>query len=84
MLDLPDNPFFDHQFNDNGYFLTKSIILEICLRHQVYICFFISNTVISDSRLKFAKSRANTKEQCEAELLLFGIYSHSSCENNRT
>ena len=46
--------------------------------------FFISNIFISGSRLKLAKSQANAKDQCEAELLLFRIYSHSSCENNRT
>ena len=50
--------------------------------------FFISNTFISNTRLKLAKNQANAKQQLEAELLLFENYSHSSSmlssKNNRT
>ena len=50
--------------------------------------FFISNTFISNGRLKLAKNEANAKQHTEAELLLFGNYSHSSStlsfKNNRT
>ena len=52
------------------------------------ICaFFISNTFISNARLKLAENQANAKQQPEAELLLFENYSHSlstlSSKNNR-
>ena len=40
--------------------------------------FFISNSFITNTRLKLAKSQANAKQHPEAELLLFGNYSHSS------
>ena len=50
--------------------------------------FFISNTFISNDRLKLAKKQANAKQHPEAELLLFENYSHSSytllSKNNRT
>ena len=39
--------------------------------------FFMSNTFISNIRLKLAKNQANAKQQPEAELLLFEKYSHS-------
>ena len=49
--------------------------------------FFISNTFISNARLKLAKNQANAKQHCEAGLLLFESYSHSlstlSSKNNR-
>ena len=48
-----------------------------------YTVFFISNTFISNSRLKLTKNQAYAKQHPEAELLLFENYSHSSCENNR-
>ena len=49
---------------------------------------FISNTSISNARLKLAKNRANAKQHPEAEAFLFEIYSHfspmlSSKTNNR-
>ena len=44
---------------------------------------FLKATVISNARLKLAKYQANTKQHLEAELLLCGNYSHSSCENNK-
>ena len=50
-----------------------------CLCH-----FFISNTFVSNARLKVAKNQVTAKQHPEAELLLFENYSHSSCENNRT
>ena len=50
--------------------------------------FFISNTFISNAKLKLAKNQANAKQHLEAELLLFENYSHSSStllsKNNRT
>ena len=49
--------------------------------------FFISNTFISNVRLKLAKNQANAKQQPETELLLFEFFSHSSStlssKNNR-
>ena len=53
-----------------------------------YTLFYISNTFISNARLKMAKIQENAKQHPEAELLLFENYSHSSytisCRNNRT
>ena len=50
--------------------------------------FFISNTFISNARLKSAKNQANAKQHPEAELFLFENYSHFlstlSSKNNRT
>ena len=40
--------------------------------------FFISNTFISNARLKLAKNQASAKQYAEAELLLFENYSLSS------
>ena len=39
--------------------------------------FFISNTFISNVRLKLAKTQVNAKQHPEAELLLFQNYSNS-------
>ena len=39
---------------------------------------FISNTFISNVRVKLAKNRGNAKQHLEVELLLFENYSHSS------
>ena len=44
--------------------------------------FFISNTFISNARLKLTKNQANAKQHAEAELLLFGNYSHSSSRHH--
>ena len=58
--------------------------------HDAYLhaFYFISNTFISNARLKIAKSQANAKQHPEAELLLFENYSHSSSmllsKNNMT
>ena len=50
--------------------------------------FFISNTFISNARLKLPINQANAKQQPEAELLLSENYSHSSStlssKNDRT
>ena len=46
--------------------------------------FFISNSYVSNTRLKLAKNQANAKQHPETELLLFENYSHSSCKNNKT
>ena len=40
--------------------------------------FFISNTFISNARLKLAKNQAKTKQNPEAELLQFENYSLAS------
>ena len=40
--------------------------------------FFISNTFISNARLKLAKIQANAKQHPGAKLLLFENYSHFS------
>ena len=42
-----------------------------------YTLFFISNTSVSNARLKLAKNQANAKQYPETELLLFENYSHS-------
>ena len=64
-------------FCDFGaYFLRDSSFL--------YTRFFISNTFISNDRLKLAKNQTNAKQHPEAELLLFENYSHSLSENSRT
>ena len=69
-------------------------LLLVCLGSQSLLYFLqlhaslISNTFISNARLKVAKNQANTKKHPEAELLLFENYSHSSStlssKNNRT
>ena len=50
--------------------------------------FFISNTFISNARLKLAKNQANAKQHLEPEFLLFENYSHCSStlssRNNKT
>ena len=55
--------------------------------HQIKV-FFISNTLVSNGRVKFVKNQANAKEHPEAELLLFENYLHSSStltsKNNST
>ena len=57
------------------------------LRNQLHV-FFISNTLISNTRLKLAENQANGKEHPEAELLIYENYSHSSStlssKNNKT
>ena len=40
-----------------------------------YTLFFISNTFTSNSRLKFGKNQAKSKQHLGAELLLFDNYS---------
>ena len=49
---------------------------------------YLSNTFISNVRLKLAKNEANAKQHPEAELLLFENYSHCSStlssKSNRT
>ena len=51
-----------------------------------YTLFLISNTFISNARLKLAKKEVNAKQHPDAELLLFENYSHSSytSKNNGT
>ena len=43
-----------------------------------FMRFFISNTFISNARLKLAKNQVNAKQHPEAEILLFENYSHYS------
>ena len=52
-------------------------LMQYCKRLW-YTRFFISNTFISNARLKFAKIQANSKQHPKAELLLFENYWHSS------
>ena len=63
--------------------ISLSYLLNICI-----YTLFLSNTFISNSRLKLAKNQANAKRHPEAELLVFESYSHSlytlSSKNNRT
>ena len=47
-------------------------------RRQPPTRFFISNTLISNARLKFSKYQAKAKQHLEAEPLLFENYSLSS------
>ena len=44
--------------------------------------FYISNTFISNTRLKLAKNQANAKRYPETEHLLFENYSHSSSRHH--
>ena len=46
--------------------------------NDLHAFYFISNSFISNARLKLKKYQANAKPHPEAELLLFEIYSHSS------
>ena len=46
--------------------------------------FFVSNTFISNARLKLAKNQANAKQNPGAKLLLFENYAHSSSKYSRT
>ena len=66
------------------YYIATSASSSVYKRFAV----FISNTFISNTRLKLAKNQANAKQNPEAELLLFENYSHSSStlssKNNRT
>ena len=59
-------------------------VIENCLIHAFL---FISNTLLSNVRLKLGKNQANAKQHSEAEVLLFENYSHSSytlsSKNNR-
>ena len=45
--------------------------------NKIYNFFHISNTLISNERLKLTKIQANAKQHPEAEILLFENYSHS-------
>ena len=57
------------------------MVLKIIKRLHAFL---MSNTFISNARLKLTKSKAKAKLHSEAELLLFENYSYSSSsENNR-
>ena len=56
----------------------KNSIAQKMKTSIAYTLFLISNTFISNARLKFAKNQANAKQHPEAELLLFENYSYSS------
>ena len=43
-------------------------------KHFIYTFFFISNTFISNARLKLAQNQTNAKQHPEAELLLYENY----------
>ena len=61
---------------------------EAFLQYAQLHAFFISNTFISNARLKLVKNQANAKQHSEAELLKSENYWHSSStlssNNNRT
>ena len=72
-------------------FIRKNRLINIAPEHCFDLtlhAFFISNTFISNTRLKFAKSQAKAKQHPKAELLPLENYSHSSSslsyKNNRT
>ena len=58
-----------------------SCLSQPCLNywsHLIKNTRFLSNTFISNARLKLAKNQANAKQRSEAESLLLKNYSHSS------
>ena len=58
---------------------TKSMLKNFFMNriiHSSHGRFFISNTFLSNARLKFSNNQANPKQQREAELIIFGNYSH--------
>ena len=65
-----------------------AVTLRYILYNYEIHAFFISNTFLSNVRLKLAKNQANAKPHPEAEVLLFENYSHSSpmlsSKSNRT
>ena len=63
-----------------SYVLKTSFLLPqlFCNVESELYTFFISNTFISNTSLKFAKCQAKIKQQPEAELLLFENYTLSS------
>ena len=73
---------------NHGMFCAELLFSSFFYYSSVLLAFFISNTVISNDRLKLAKNQANAKKHPEAELLLFVNYSHSSStlssKNNST
>ena len=66
---------------------SRSSSLELLLWNRLH-AFFISNTFISNARLKLTKNQANVKQHSEPEVSLFENYSHSlsklSSRNTRT
>ena len=70
---------FRHSFHLVKQQYTKFLLKRIFLDFQWDTSFFrISNTFISNSRLKLAKNQAKAKQHPEVELLLFENYSLSS------
>ena len=71
-----------------SFFLMVFISIEISYSDMYMLFLSISNTFISNARLKLANNLASAKQHSEAELLLFENYSHfsftSSFKNNRT
>ena len=71
-------------------FLVFGLLLTVAISEKVWgllfslflwcfvHAFFISNTFISNARLKLVESQANAKQHPEAELFLFEKYPHSS------
>ena len=65
--------------SDKKYLLKEILKKQSQNTQQVeYTLFFISNTFISNAKLKLAKNQANAKQHSQAELLLFEDHSHSS------
>ena len=70
---------FRHSFHLVKQQYTKFLLKRIFLDFQWDTSFFrISNTFISNRRLKLAKNQAKAKQHPEIELLLFENYSLSS------
>ena len=72
--------FFDKTRSD------KQVVLYAYIWIHAFL--YLSNTFISNVRLKLAKNERNAKQHPEAELLLFENYSHCSStlssKSNRT
>ena len=56
---------------------SNRFVRSLRLSKRRYTLFFISNTFISNARLKLGKNQGKAKQQPEAELLLFETYSLS-------
>ena len=76
------------EFSKNTRLNRMRYNILLLMSNENYTLFFISNTFISNARLKLAENQASAKQHPEAELLLLENYSHSSStlspKNNRT
>ena len=65
-------PIFYHKF-DNACIFSAKYTGVFFAKITRYTLFFISNTFISNARLKLAKNQTKAKQHSEAELSLFEI-----------